>query len=319
MALLRVNAQGFEPVLHGSPQPLIPALRQLLRRSGPVTVLLHGYKYQPGGIHCPHDHLFALTSPASARRTPRRVVSWPQQLGYGTVPQSSGAVLCFGWDARGSVQDAYAQAAEAGHALARLCQMIRHLDPDRAVQVFSHSMGARVALQALHHLQPGEMHRMVLMAAAEFASVAEAALRSPAGRACEVVHVTSRENDLYDFLLERVLSPGMTPQSDWDPAFGTHLTHLPNLRNILLDDPATLKALASLGFPIAPAERRICHWSPYLRSGVFPFYRAVLSEDLDLRLLDAALPPAPCPRWSRLVPAWRPSRLLSFRRPSSAA
>ena len=74
------------------------------------------------------------------------------------------------------------------------------------------------------------------------------------------------------------------------------------LVTLQLDDAQSLAALRGLGFPIAPPDRLICHWSPYLREGVFPLYRAILSGDLTLDRLRAVLPTACAPRWSRLRP-----------------
>lgn len=297
MAILRVNADGAAPVLHRSPRPVGPVLRQVLNRQpGPVTVLLHGYKYRPGQ-DCPHEQIFALAPGGQLSR----VISWPRHLGYGQDRAAPGVLVCFGWDARGSVQTAYGRAAEAGRALAGLIRQIRACDPERGVHVLSHSMGARVALQALPHLPGGALGRMILMAAAEYAGAVRATLDTPAGRSAQVVHVTSRENDLYDFLLERTV----TPARRGDRALGTQEDRLPNLRNLWLDHAGTLDALARLGYRIAPPQRRICHWSPYLRPGVFGLYQALLSGQLSMPQLDAALPAAAHSRWSRLRPSLR--------------
>lgn len=297
MALLRVNAVGDIPGPHRSLQPLGPMLRRVLAgQDGAVTILLHGYKYRPGE-QCPHDHIFAL-SPNNA--TPR-VVSWPHHLGYGQDRPAPGVLICFGWDARGRVQAAYGRASEAGQALARLVRDIRAIDPGRTVNVLSHSMGARVALQAMQHLPKGAMDRLILMAAAEYTGEVRKALDSPAGRHAQVLHVTSRENDLYDFLLERCVRP----EQRGDRALGTQQDGLPNLRNLWLDDGRTLEALAGLGYRIAPPQRRICHWSPYLRPGVFALYAALLSGDLSMIRLDQVLPRIGPSRWCRLRPALR--------------
>lgn len=312
MALLRINACGDRPRPHHGTEPLADTLAAVLTRPGPVIVMLHGFRYGPGKAgHCPHDGLFATGGALAGRQ----VVSWPQRLGLDVDPEPNadlelgpnlepaprgtapGIGVAFGWDGRGTIRGAYRRAAQAGRALARLVRAIRRIDPTREVHVLAHSMGARVALQALAALSPGDMSRLILMAAAEYRTVAAAALATPAGRSAQVVHVTSRENDLYDWLLEWLV-PGT---ERGDRALGPHAAG-PNMRSLLIDDPATLSALGELGFDIAPAARRICHWSPYLRSGVFTLYRALLTGGVSPQDLDRVLPSPEDGRWRRLWP-----------------
>lgn len=292
MAILRVNACGDRPVPHRSPSRLAPLLRHALAAGpGPVTVLLHGYRYRPEQ-DCPHEQIFSLTPKTNLSR----VISWPHHLGYAQDRPALGVLICFGWDAQGTVQSAYGRAAKAGRALAALVDMVRNAAPNRDVNVLSHSMGARVALQALHDLPLGAMNKLILMAAAEYKEPLRAALDTPAGHHAQVLHVTSRENDLYDFLLERFVSSAHPK----DIAVGQAQLNLPNLRTLWLDHAGTLRQLHGLGFRIPPPRRRICHWSPYLRPGVFALYRALLSGELSIAQLDAALPVVEPVRWSPL-------------------
>lgn len=294
MALLRVNACGTEPVLHASPQPLGPALCSALARDpGPVTILLHGYRYRPGR-DCPHEQIFALAPNPRLRR----VISWPRHLGYGQESGDPGLAICFGWDARGTVAGAYDRAARAGEALARLVTRIKAQQPSRPIHVMGHSMGARVALSALPHASAGALDLLILLSAAEYAGAARAALETPAGRAAQVLHVTSRENDIYDVMLECLVSPA----TRGDRPMGVQMTGPGNFRNLWLDDARTLSALADLGHRVAPPQKRICHWSSYLRPGVFGVYRALLNGSLSPAALDTALPALQAhPRWSRLA------------------
>lgn len=294
MTLLRVNARGTRPGLHQDRGACLDsALAAALTRPGPVIVMAHGYRYSPSrGGHCPHDLLFA--SPASRRQ---RCVSWPSRLGFGSAIQPPGIALAFGWEGRGSIRRAYREAAQAGGAMACLVERIKTIDPSRDVHVLAHSLGARVALQALAHLRPGDLSRLILMAAAEYRATVAGALATPAGRTAQVVHVTSRENDLYDCLLEWLVRA----EARGDRALGAHRAAA-NMRSLLIDDAATLSALRGLGFRIAPPARRICHWSPYLRAGVFRLYRALLTDSLSPQALDRALPTAEDRRWSRLLP-----------------
>ena len=64
------------------------------------------------------------------------------------------------------------------------------------------------------------------------------------------------------------------------------------------------KGTAWAGFGRAPPGRPLCHWSPYIRHGVFPLYRARLRQPDNLPLLQlrATLPKRCDPRWSRIWP-----------------
>ncbi|MCJ7872535.1 alpha/beta hydrolase [Phaeobacter sp. J2-8] len=315
MALLRVNACGDNPQPHGGPEgpSLDSLLRTALERPGPVVLMLHGYRYGPGRAgHCPHDLLYAMRPTGGSNR----IVSWPRHLGFGVDQRQAGLgeaglgqaglgqaglgqagfAIAFGWDGRGTIRRAYREAARAGRAMAKLVRQIRAIDRSREVHVLAHSLGARVALCALQHLGPKDLSRLILMSAAEYRSTATAALATPAGQTAQVVHVTSRENDLYDCLLEWLVP---APRRG-DRALGT--ISAANLRPVLLDDPAALAALARIGYRIAPPSRLICHWSPYLRPGVFALYRALLTGTLTPQALDHCLPVSEDRRWTRILP-----------------
>ncbi|TMV84932.1 DUF726 domain-containing protein, partial [Thioclava sp. BHET1] len=222
-----------------------------------------------------------------------KAISWPRQLGFGQSPQE-GLAIAFGWNALGTIWQAHAEAARAGRALADLLARIRTLRPDARISAIGHSLGARVILQCLRLQTTPALSRAVLIAAAEFRRPALAALDSPAGRTCEIVNITSRENDLFDFLIERLLTRRM------DRAIGLGLGRRhPGWLDLQLDAPETLAALGRMGFQIVGAEARICHWSLYLRPGVFALYRALLCEDLPLARLPVLAQSA---RWSRFVP-----------------
>jgi len=98
MALIRINAEGRKPVLHGTDAPLSPVLNRALETTGPITVMLHGYKFQPNSAnYCPHAHIFA---PIDAACT--KAVSWPDRLGFLSQSENSGVGIAFGWQARGT-------------------------------------------------------------------------------------------------------------------------------------------------------------------------------------------------------------------------
>lgn len=296
MPLIHVNTGPTGPVLHDGAGDPARALPGLLQGRGPVILMVHGFKYAPNhATECPHDHIFSL----SPERACFKVRSWPGGLGFGSGSPEEGLGIGFGWHARGNIWRAYAAAAQAGVQLADLVMMIRAVSPDRPIHAVAHSLGARVVLSALAHLPEGALHRLILLAGAEFGQRATEALATPAGRAAEVINITSRENDFYDFLLECLIP---APRRG-DRSLGLALPTGPNVLNLQMDHPGTLAVLARAGFVIAPPAARVCHWSPYTRPGVFGLYNSLLRRgpDLPLSALRAALPCVSEPRWSRLL------------------
>jgi pimeloyl-ACP methyl ester carboxylesterase len=284
MALVTVNAKadGLD-----CDEAAMAAALAALPPGAPVVVMIHGYRFMPGQPgHCPHEHILSL------RPTPGvpRAVSWPQELGLGA--DEAGLAIAFGWSARGALRASYARAASAGGHLAALVLRLRALAPDRPVDVIAHSLGARVVLQALPLLSPGDLARIILLSPAEFRAPATMALHSPAGRAAEVLSVTSRANGLFDFLLEMLAAGGI--RRSVSRGF---CKPCPNWTQLHIDDPAAMTALADLGFPLGAPTGRICHWSPYLRPGLFALYRAILARRIAPASLRVARPvPAPHPR-----------------------
>ncbi|MDF0599988.1 alpha/beta fold hydrolase [Psychromarinibacter sp. C21-152] len=298
MPLLRVNAVGAAPALHGAGD-LDAALRAAaaaLPPGAPVIVLVHGYKYAPSRAATdPHRHIFSLAPPRGCWKT----LSWPRHLGFGRGRRGEGLCIAFGWEARGSIWSAWGAARDAGIALAETIARLRHYHSG-PVDMVAHSLGARVCLAALRRAPAGSVGRMVLMAAAEFRGTAATAMAAPAGRTAEVLNITTRENDLFDAGIEWVLRP---PERG-DRTLGEGL-RLANWLDIQIDAPATRRALERLGFHVPPPKRRVCHWAPYLRPGLLLFYAALLRDRdrLSLPHLRRALPASAEPRWARLRPA----------------
>lgn len=295
MALLRVNATSQGVRMHLSEAPTGAAL-EAAGTAGPVIVMVHGFKFLPGDPrHCPHLHIF---SDHDTHPCPK-ALSWPRALG---IRADAGGPLgvAFGWDARGTIWQAYAGAGHAGAALARLVSDLRRQVPERPVHAIAHSLGARVVLSALDHLDAGALNRVILLAGAEYRGTAEAMLATPAGRRCEVLNVTSRENRLYDMLLETAIAA----EAPGDRALGAGLDAC-NAVTLRLDAPETLQALARLGHAVAPPARRVCHWSSYLRPGVFDLYAGLLAPGPAFARLRAALPgdsaPVPAPARRRFA------------------
>jgi pimeloyl-ACP methyl ester carboxylesterase len=254
-----------------------------LAPGAPVIVLIHGYKFTPRrAAHNPHTHILSLEP-----RPCWKAVSWPRRLGLGAAGGPEPLCIALGWEARGTLWQAYGRAAEAGAGLAELIAAVRAARPGAEVQVLAHSLGARVALAALPHLEPGAMGRAVLLAAAETRGRAACWLAGPAGRAVEIVNVTSRENAVFDGLLEWLVAPHRWGERALGRGLGGRD---PRWVDLAIDDDRVRAALAALGYAIPAPDRRVCHWSVYLRSGLFDVYRAVLSGALPLDRLRAALP-----------------------------
>ncbi|QPM89040.1 hypothetical protein PSAL_002490 [Pseudooceanicola algae] len=255
-----MNATGTAVQAHGTPRSTSAALDPLVARPGPIVVMVHGYRFEPEHPdHCPHDHIFSEAPDHPCYKAE----SWPRGLGIGALRQG----LAFGWRARGSIWQAHAEAAFAGQALAGLLRRLRDADPLRPIHAIGHSLGARVILSALPELEAGTLDRVLLLAGADYASSARRALDSPAGRRARMLHVTSGENRVYDLMLRSALPPA----HPGDLVLGR--ADLPGLPTLRLDDPRHLDGLSGLGYRVAPPQRRICHWSSYLRPGIFDLYR----------------------------------------------
>jgi pimeloyl-ACP methyl ester carboxylesterase len=293
MPVLRINATSRGLALHNAASPTARAFESLADSEGPAVILLHGYKYAPNHpSHCPHEKIFSDGPNA-----------WPAQLGFGSGQPDDGLAIAFGWYARGPLPSVYKRATQLGESLSVLIAMLKTHRPNRPVHIVAHSLGAQAALSALKHLPEGAIDRLLLLTGASFISFAEAMLATPAGRTTEVFNITSRENDFFDLAFERLIAA----PSRGDQTIGAGIA-ADNARTLQLDCDRTLAAFARKDFLIAPARRRVCHWSAYTRPGVMALYAALLRNPADLPLgtFDADLPPQPEARWSRLptLAAW---------------
>lgn len=257
MPILQVSAEDLPAAA------VLAAAVAGLPAAAPVVILLHGYRFSPASPqHDPHRHILADSPDPDCWKA----ISWPRHLG---LSGGQGLAIGFGWEARGTIWAAHAQAKGSAVALARLIRRLRQIDPHRPVHIFAHSLGARVAFCALTLLPPGAVQRLILLAAALFRPEARAALATPAGQTAQVFNVLGRENLMFDLLLRAAL-----------PHLGASLGRgnitLPHWLDLPLDDPASLLRLADIGYPIPMPAVRICHWSGYLRPGVWRLYRDIL-------------------------------------------
>jgi Serine hydrolase len=244
-----------------------------LRPGRPVIIMIHGYRHQPGHVRdCPHDHILSA-APATADP---RVVSWPAALG---LDGKDAMGIAFGWPARGTIWGAYLR---AGHAGRQLAQLVARLPDDRPVHIIAHSFGARVALRAISLLPRAKVERVILLAAAELRRAARLAVARATGT--DIINVCTRDNWFFDTGLAWIIGAG------FDAGLGHGLGHAsPRWHDLLIDHPTTRAALAALGHAVGPARLRICHWSAYLRPGAFALYRALLTGQLPLAVLQAQL------------------------------
>lgn len=276
MPLLRINAIGRDLVLHETSGNIDAALRAALRQPGPVVIMVHGYKFLPGDpIHCPHEHIYSFATQFSCNKA----VSWPRQLGFGGNNSDEGLAIAFGWQARGTLRAARDSTRSAAMALARLVRIIRAAAPSRQINLLAHSLGAHLVLETMRGLARYDLSRVILMNGAAYQSHALSCLATPAGRTCEVINVTSRENALYDQLYSWVLPSefaGDLPLGHGIPAR--------NVLSLRIDCPRARAMLQTLGYPIAPEVNFFCHWSTYLRPGLFAFYRALIRDPATLSL-----------------------------------
>lgn len=273
----------------------------------PVVALIHGYSFQPDlPGQCPHRHILSLTPEIRDGKS----ISWPRHLG---LNGSDGLAIACGWSARGSLWAAHGRAKAAGMALAQLAEMLRALAPNRRLDVVAHSLGSSVALQALPEAEPGDFGRIILLAGAEARDSARRAMASPAGQGAQIINVTTRENDLFDAGFEWLVLGGR--QSSIGQGMPAPLRP-ENWFDLWLDRPQVLAALDRQGYPLPPPPRRICHWSPYLRPGIFALYRGLLTGAL--HLLDLPQVP-PAARWSLLMKPWLVTGLVKVPRPAYPA
>ena len=289
MTLIRINTQGS--TLLDPRDGSFEAKLDRLQPGQPVVILIHGFKYDPDvPLHDPHQ---LILSPTPLRAVPR-TISWPHHLGFTRPSGPPGVCITFGWPARGSIFRARRRSAPAAQALAALIRRVHARAPLNPIHLMAHSLGARVALSALHEVPIGAVGRIILMAAAAFQRETQMALSTPAGRAAEVFNITSRENDLYDLMLEGLFLQRTLGQGLARPR--------PNWIDVQIDNAQTRAALHRLGFPTRPPAARICHWSSYLRPGLFAFYRRILfaPEAMTMAEVRQQLPRQSEPRLARL-------------------
>lgn len=262
MAVIAVNA----PQARVEREDQVLAAIEGLPQASSVTLMTHGYRYSPFHAEtCPHRRLFSTKT----RKSSWKSISWAHYLRL----DQHGLGIGFGWPGTGRLDQAASQAFVAGEAMGGLIAMIHRERPDLRINLIAHSLGVRVALRALSDQRANSVETLVLLSGAEFRDAATRAALSPAGQTARILNVTSGENLAFDALF-RLFAPS---KHAFAPAVSAGL-RLPRSRwlDLKIDDPAHLNALRSLGYRPAAPGHRICHWSSFLRPGLFPLYRDLL-------------------------------------------
>ena len=310
MPILKINVMEGAPRLRDGGdlgRELANALAEL-PDCAPIMILLHGYQFSPATPDTdPHRHILSLTPNTDCWKA----LSWPAQLGFNQGDIGEGLCIAVGWEARGSLWTAWRNAASTGKALCVLIDQITALRPG-PINIVAHSLGARVVLAAVPDLAAGSIGRAVLMAGAEYRSVAQTALASHAGQTAEFINITSRENDPYDAGIEWLIRA----PTRHDRTLGAGLGDIArNWLDVQVDCRRTRAVFEQFGHPIPAPNARMCHWSTYLRPGLLALYRDMirLPDQFPLHLMRLALPKRRSPRWSRLTPFRRALQAKSHR------
>ena len=332
MAMLRLAATGrtpriFDPAL-GEDAPEITsaaarAAAPALRKSQPLVVMVHGYKFDPFDPNSenPNDFLYHFDPERVVSDRWKRPASWPLGLGFRERDPYGVHGLCvgFSWAScpkqrMGAFCRAYGEAAEAGRALLRTLEILAEAYPSRDIDIFVHSLGARVALTALRVAakrgRPDILERIgkvLLLGPAELVSVArdtmEAIDRAAPARRPQIYSVVARENDFFDVLVERFAPKieGVTPICVGSHGMGEDYEGWLDLQ---LDSPALIDWLAARGVVIGGGPpRRVCHWGVYNRPGALDFYADILRnrEQWSVDAMRAAgVPTEQEQRWARI-------------------
>lgn len=309
MANLGLTVQDGTIFCDGCPdldyRAALTSILQKIPEDAPIAILIHGYKYDPAAPNRnPHQHIFSASPKAH-----KRVRSWPKGLGFSSDTTQDGLCIGFAWSAynpsintlishrKNSFLHSYDQAAYVATILAQLLVDIEQIAPNRKIDLVSHSLGARVTLLGIDQANSSNIGKVILMGAAEYKSVAQSsAMNSDA----EFYNLTSRENDIFDFLFETFAKSS----NKNDRALGNGLDQaLSNWVDIQIDRKEVIQYFISRGIVITDQPKRLCHWSFYTRSGMMDLYHNILRQRVAWSvpvLRSDMLNLAQQPRWSSL-------------------
>jgi pimeloyl-ACP methyl ester carboxylesterase len=332
MAMLRLAAVDRTPLLY---DPALgagagdldvasaKAAASALRKTQPLVVMVHGYKFDPFDTAAanPHDYLYHFDPNRAEADRWQRPSSWPVGLGFRERDGFGVSGLCvgFAWSSRpnqrmGAFCRAYQQASGAGRALLRTLEVLAEAHPYREIDIFVHSLGARVALTALRVAAKRgrtdileRIGRVILLGPAELVSVARDTMvaidQAAPARRPQIYSIVARENDFFDVLVERFAPriEGVRPICVGSHGMGEDFDGWLDLQ---LDSPALMDWLAVRGVEIGGGPpRRVCHWGVYNRPGALDFYADILRNRSNWSIgamRAAGVPTEQEQRWARL-------------------
>ena len=179
--------QDVMPGGQGHPPPdliaYVAAVLNPVPSDEPVVFMVHGFNFNPlddpsadpGDTDNPHARLFHF----GGDDPQAHAISWPRRFGFAENDGgAAGLAIAFGWNADTFPHhlDAYDNGTAASWGLIAVLAAVRHIQPNRRVEIVAHSLGTHVTLHMLrvlasnHHVRallPG-IHRIVLMGGAEF-------------------------------------------------------------------------------------------------------------------------------------------------------
>ena len=323
MAVLRVNAAADGTLAlarapGGDWREVLAQALAAVPRDKPVTILIHGYRYswrapRAGQRGNPHNSLYLSEALPECRRTKPCRANWPHALGFSEHAAEDGLCIAFSWEAWARFAgprcfaEVHRRAGRTGRALIRLVREIGTVDPGRRVTCLTHSLGARVVIQALSRAPRLAIEKAILLGAAEYAAEARAMLadQDAVGARTEFCHVLARANDLFD-LLFTWFAPYPAARGDRPLGVaGLGRSH-PRWLDLQIDHPDVRAWLAEQGLPPERPSPRVSHWGFYADPGAMRLYRAILRDRARWTLPAMAARGVPrdlAPCWSRLVPS----------------
>lgn len=299
-------ATGPEPI----EATLAAAARLAAREGGPIVFLLHGFSYAPGAPARrldPHRGVLSASAHGCA-------VSWPRALGFTGATATGGLAIAFAWPSlpglgrRNPLSAAYRRAGAVADRLAAAMRLVADAAPNRPIDLFAHSLGARVAYLALRRASTegwgGRIGRVITLGAAEYRDEAQqaAACCAPAeADGPQVLNVLARANDAYDAAL-RIFGPRAPLDAGAQPlgAAGLGAAGASGWFDLQIDHPEAQPWLSAEG--VAPARRRrVSHTEVYARPGLARLYRRILDARWSVEELQARGAPRDIEaRWSAL-------------------
>ncbi|MEM7640970.1 MAG: hypothetical protein AAF366_00410 [Pseudomonadota bacterium] len=260
MPLLRIDATRDVPQAQTGRtlRETLAAHLAPLPSAAPLIIATHGLRHSPFGQgYDPHRGLLSARPGPAPHWKARSLI---RRLHMGDGQRLDGHGIAFGWDGSGWLWPAMARARQAGQALARTCETIRILRPDLRIGIVTHSLGARVVIEAMLHADRPIFDRALLLTPADTRGRAARALEAAGGRDCQVIATQTPENWLTSLGFAAAV-PGI-PTLAFGPKHQRWTDFVPDRR-------------PDLG--VRPWAHRTCHWSCYLRPGLWPLYRGWLT------------------------------------------